>query len=190
MIDLASEFAAASAAATPEHYQGLIELGVPRRFLYGGACRFGTYNIDTDKAGLFQPCTNGRAAYVVPALPLPAPWELGFPNDDPGELIAWFPQEPSRWWCRTGLLPILNPEAVEAAAHFGQRLAIHATPLSWLKAEGDGIVILSRSADLRLWLSGVPAVTCETDALGGAVDRALRDRPRALPQVLVPSRAA
>jgi hypothetical protein len=186
---LADEFGAAAVAATAEHYAALIAAGVPRAFLYRGACRFGVAAIEPE-GDFYQPVPGGDLAFIVPALPIPAPWEPRFPDEDPSDLVAWLPQEPRRWWCRTGLLPVINPSAIDYAAHFRERLAVHASPLSWLKAEGAGIVIVSRHIDLRFWLAGVPAVTCETAALGKAIERTLYQRPRNLPDVLVPRKAA
>jgi hypothetical protein len=189
VIDLADEFAVAAVAATAADYDELRLAGVAHRFLYGSSCRFGVAEIEVSRSGFYQPAPGGTRAYLVPALPLPAPWDPEFPNDDPGDLVAWLPQQPGRWWCRTGLLPVLNPGAVAAAAHFRERLTVHASPLSWLRAEGGGIVVLSQSVDLKLWLSGVPAVTCETATLGEEINRRLRERSTSLPTILVPRAA-
>ena len=97
---LADEFATAAAAATPADYDGLVGQGVRRTFLYEGACRFGVAEIDTATDDLYQPASGGRLAYIMPALPLPAPWDAGFPDDDPADLIAWLPGNPRRWWRR------------------------------------------------------------------------------------------
>lgn len=187
---LAEEFAIAAAMASPSHYHDLISEGVSREFLYQGGCRFGVVEIDPSADGLYQPAPGGRPAYVVPAQPIPAPWESGFPEDDPADLIAWLPSEPRRWWCRYGLAPILNPNAIERAVFHRDQLGVYSSPLAWLRAGGAGIVILSAEADLRLWLGGVPIVAADELGLGERIEAALRERPRAIPRVLVPSEAA
>lgn len=69
MIDLAEEYALATAAAMRADYDFMIDRGVPRDFLYGGACRFGVAKFDVADDGLYQPAPDGELAFLLPALP-------------------------------------------------------------------------------------------------------------------------
>jgi hypothetical protein len=178
MIDIADEFGAAAITATKTDYETLINLGVPRQFLYAGACRFGVIEIET--SGIYyQPSAGARRAFIVPAVP------LSWGEDDPAELVAWLPDEPGRWWLRSGMLPLLNPIAVEEARCRRLPLWCRSSPLHWLRGAGDGVVILDRNADLRLWLGGVTDIHADSGRLGDEIERRLRTPP-ARPRVLVP----
>ncbi len=64
-------------------------------------------------------------------------------------------------------MPILNPYAVEYAGIVQKALHVRSTPLAWLQARGDGIVIVGPVIDLRLWLGGVPETVAEDLPRGG-----------------------
>ena len=83
----------------------------------------------------------------------------------------------------------MNPRAVDRAIHFRESLAVWASPLSWMRASGDGIVLLTDQLDVGFYLRGVPAINCETVELARAVDRRLRTVV-SLPRIRVPRRAA
>src|SRR5258708_20554473 len=73
MIDLCAEFMEASAAAEARDFDTLVSLGVPSEFLRHGAKRFGVAEIVTAN-GFYEPMPEGRLAFIVPAIPLHAPW--------------------------------------------------------------------------------------------------------------------
>lgn len=189
LADLADEFASAAAAAEAEHFDALVARGVPRSWLWRGPMRFGVEEIAGGDDGLYQPMPGGELAVIVPALPLAAPWEDDFPVEDLGDLVAWLPRDSSRWWRRCGLMPILNPAALERAAWFREPLSVWSTPLRWLRASGNGIVLLDGTANLRLWLGDVDTIHADTYELGDDIDHRLRLPRVPRPEILVPRAA-
>ena len=55
-----------------------------------------------------------------------------------------------------------------------------------MRADGDGIVILSKSTDLRLWFGDQITIHAECLELGEEIERRLR-QPPSLARVLVPA---
>ena len=79
------------------------------------------------------------------------------PDDaQPIDMVAWHMAQPSRWWLRRGAGVLLGEIEVEHAVTYGEPLRVHRTPLGWLRAAGEGVVILDWGAawfylrDLRL----------------------------------------
>jgi hypothetical protein len=186
MQEFADEYVAATASAEPSHFDWLIARGVAKEFLWRGAMRFGVAEIVGDQDGHYQPMRGGDVAYIMPARPLPD----DFSDGDLGDLVAWLPRDPGRWWLRSGLAPIINPAAIERAVWLREPLAVSSTPLDWLRRCGAGVVILSRDANLRLWLGGVSTIHADCIELGEAIERRMRVPPVAPPRVLVPAVAA
>src|SRR6185437_11222068 len=103
------EFCDAGASVGPEHFDALVALGVPRSYLWRGPMRFGVSGIIPRGEGTYEPYPTGEQAFIVPAIAVDD-------DEDLGDLIAWHPSDPSRWWCRTGALPIINADAIFRAA--------------------------------------------------------------------------
>jgi hypothetical protein len=186
---LRAEWYAAIAAATRCDFDALIGAGVSSQFSWRGPQRFGCAAIDAGGDGTYQPIEGeGRRAFIVPAIPVPAWDDPACDEFDPGDLIAFFLDDP-RWWTRRAALPILNLEAVRRAAHFQRPLRVFASPLGWLRGAGDGILLLDEDIDLRFWLCGVPSINAETVALGEMIERRLRT-PYRLPAIRVPRSGA
>jgi hypothetical protein len=183
--DLAEEFTAATAAAQRADFDHLVAEGVPYTWLWAGPMRFGVTNIITS-GNTYEPMPDGKRAYVVPAIPL----SNDSADDDVGDLVAWLPGNPAKWWCRSGALPFFNVEAVERAAHFREPLRLKSTPLSWLRASGNGAVIVDDSAHLPFWLGGVSKIVFEDLALARRVKGRMRRQERQLPAFFVEERAA
>lgn len=176
-LDLVDEFTAATAAVERRHFDALAALGVSRRFLFLGPMRFGVAAITTSDR-FYEPREDGTPAVIMPAIPLAAPWEDGFGEDDVGDLIAFSARAPQQWWCRCGLVPVLNPDAILRAESFRTPLQVRTSPLSWLRHSGDGCVLLDRAADVRLLFGGVPRIVADDLYSGEAMDRAWRRRDR------------
>jgi hypothetical protein len=174
--DLAEEFTAATADAKRDDFDHLIAQGVPYTWLWLGPMRFGITNIITTGA-TYEPMEHGKRAFIMPAVPL----REDVLDNDVGDLIAWHPENPEKWWCRLGALPFLNFEAVERAAHYHEPLRLRALPLSWLKSGGQGAVILDQSAHLPLWLGGVSKIIFEDLVLAKRVKARMRKQERQLP---------
>lgn len=170
-VDVLAEFADYSAGITPRHVDRLVAAyAVPRRWLYSGAARVGITRAVCD-ARTWQPHPTGRAMLVVPDWPMPDPWER-YPVP-PGDLIAFDPRQPGRWWWRTDTAALLNPEAVDRAEHYDEQLVIHATPLDWLRAGGRGAVVLDWRAHLPLYLRGARNVVAGNAHTARRLQRAM-----------------
>jgi hypothetical protein len=182
MLDdiLADEFAAAAAAVKREDFDYLRAQGVPRQWLWGGPMRFGIAEIITS-GPTYQPVRGGKRAVVVPAIPL----RDDLLDDDPGDLIAWFPDNPSRWWCRYGTVPFLNYEAVERAAFFHEPLSLWSSPTAWLQASGRGAVILEPNTHLSLWLGDIATIEFDKADLARQVRAKMTAEERRLPEFRV-----
>jgi hypothetical protein len=169
--DLTNEWGAAATAATCVDFDALIGSGVPKRWLWGGPMRFGVASIATSDDGAYQPDPDGRHAFIVPAIPVSV--DALFEDCDPVDLVAFRLAEHGRWWRRLDVVPFLNPGAVERADYFGETLQLWRTPLAWLRAQGQGAVILDPVANLRLWLGGVREIVTEDVAHGDLIERRL-----------------
>jgi hypothetical protein len=171
------EFTAATASAQRDDFDYLIAQGVPYTWLWAGPMRFGITNIITG-AGTYEPMPDGKRAFVVPAVPL----SNDSLDDDIGDLVAWFPDNPSRWWCRLGAVPFLNFQAVERAAFFREPLTLHPTPLGWLRASGEGAVILDPRAHLPLWLGDIASLLFEDATHARQIRAKMTAQERHLPE--------
>jgi len=189
MIDILEELGAAIQATSRRDDAALIAAGVPRSFLYGTTYRYGVSPILTDKDGGYQPEANGELAIILPAIPLVGPEDPSFPCDDIGDLLAFYLRNPSRWWTRTGTVPALNHDAIERAGFMGERLTIHSTPLDWLRAEGQGVVLLDRRANLRLLLGGVESFLVGDLRLGADIEQRMT-KPYPKPRIFFRQKAA
>ena len=60
----------------------------------------------------------------------------------PIDLVAFTFAEPWRWWTRTGMAPVINAAAVTDAWWDKRPLLVSGTPLDWLRAGCEGVVVL------------------------------------------------
>lgn len=131
--------------------------------------------IQTRRDGSFDIDEDGPLAVIVPIDP-------ESPNDD--NCVAFYSDAPRRWWVRSTGPAILNARCIDRAMHFKFPLAIWASPLSFLRARGDGIVFLNDECDFRFWLAGVGILDVETLRLAEAIERRLRS-PVEMPRIRI-----
>lgn len=93
------------------------------------------------------------------------------------DIVAWQPRRPDIWWLRLGVATILGADAIDASHWRGEPVVLHETPEDWVRARGEGAVILDWSIDLYPILSLAPSVKCSTNLLAARLRKAL-DRPR------------
>lgn len=180
-IDCDTEFAEAAAAMTVRDFDALCAQGVNRGFLLSGSSRVGIAEARTLGDRRYEPRPGGDRQFVVPIYPLPSLWAddcwlRGIPD-----LVAWQPNRPEAWWRRLGACPLLNPRAVDAALEADKPLKLWRTPLAYLRAAGEGAVVLEFADELRPDLAAVREIECETVALAERVERFLG------PRIMVPS---
>lgn len=183
---LLDEMRAARAALTAEHRVELLEHGVPAD-LIGRYSLIGAARIRIN-AGLYDPVPDGRPAFITPALidnPLTPeaadPLACARVTGDLVDLVAWHPRHPSRWALRVGSATWLG--ATEPQYMEPDPVAVRRSPLSWLRADCDGLVILSTEpAEAYRLLSSLHAIIAE-DAQHVAELRRLVRQPWPLPSI-------
>ena len=143
----------------------------------------------------YQPSPAGTPAAIVAVrmprgmaprdIEHPAPTAAALVGEDLVDLVAFAPIAPGRFATRLGVADTLGFLAPQALSPPPTR--VHATPLSWLRAEGDGIAILAREApDMRRVLMAAAAGGIEVE--DGAFARRLRriaERPWRAPRIAV-----
>jgi len=92
-----------------------------------------------------------------------------------------------RWWRRSGVALVLTAAPVPDPWPPARPVAIHRDPLAWLRAGGDGLVVLD--PDGIDYLIDFPALAAADLQLGRRLDRAIRERLRP-PLILVPESVA
>ena len=181
--ELQAELFAAAARVTQGHLDRLRGLGVaPATLAALGRINvaFGVVNLTVDSGGTYQP-GEGSAHIVQPVM-------------EDGELIdlvAWHTMRPERWWLRNGIGFALNPDNLGSLDRWGEGPpVVHSSPLNWLRAGGEGSVILDWSDSVALGhLRAHEAISCASSALAGTLNRAMMATVR-LPVVTVERRAA
>ncbi len=180
-----SLFATFAAAVTSRHDSALMDLGVPAAWLQAGPARYGVASA-VFAGDHWEPHEDGTPVCVLPDAPLS---DLGEVVEPVADLIAFRTIDPGRWWLLTGAGVLLNPTARDRADYMGEPLLIHRTPLDWMRAGGDGVVVLDWAAFLPLHLGRVPLVAADL-ALGERLDEALNRPPAPTPISVLRSAAA
>lgn len=100
------------------------------------------------------------------------------------DLVAFRPDTPRSFWSYTGAGMMLGADALDRAQHYSEPLAVHESPLDWLRAGCDGIVILDWKHYWPAYLGGLPALHASNVEFGRALSAKL-SAPLQLPQILV-----
>ncbi len=168
MADLDREFALTTDGVTPFVVKHLQRMGIPNRIIYGPRHHVGVADIITDSDGLFEFHDDGERALIVPeGVPEWPGW------DEIHDLIAFMPDNPSRWWRRRGdvdLLGVSNITPWRLAS-----LVIHETPLSWLQAGAAGICTVDWGFDPIARLAGAGHLEAETPAIKDRLERRIQE---------------
>ena len=134
----------------------------------GGDHDTGLPRIQTYGDGSFDWAEDGQ-----PALHLPVPG-LGGRMED---VVAWCPDDPSRWWLRLRIGVVIGLEEVERCDFLHEPLRLFWTPADWLSAGKRGAVVLDWKAHLPFWLPCNAPIKCETERLAEKLCRALTPPP-------------
>ena len=140
-LDLMAEWLATPGLNSRQRRQ-LEDLGVTREAVHraGG---LGWARITTT-GRLYRPADAGDVAIIQPVWAGPAP-SIYQGVEDPllADLIAWRPQEPTRWWYRHGdCQAILGADNLALAHSENWPICFAMTPLDWLRANCHGAVLL------------------------------------------------
>ena len=88
------------------------------------------------------------------------------------DLLAIDPTRPDCWWLRRGQALLLGSIYVDLAIEAGCALPVYANPMSWLRANAEGVVILDWNAAPALLLDASEFLA-EDLALGDRLAAAL-----------------
>ena len=91
------------------------------------------------------------------------------------DLFAFDPTRPDCWWLRRGQAPLLGSIYLDLALQVGCALPIYSNPLSWLRAEGEGLMILDWEMAPAL-LCDVGEFLVEDVETGNRIEAALRPK--------------
>lgn len=102
------------------------------------------------------------------------------------DLVAFRPDLPLSCWMFTGGAPMLGYDELFRAELHGDPLFVHRSPLEWLKAGAEGVVILDWLHYWPAYLSGISVLRTETVDFGRRLSKMLNN-PFPLPEIQVAS---
>lgn len=117
-------------------------------------------------------------------------WERRFQGeraillDADGDTVAFRLQAPRAFWRAHGSALLLGRDALERAAFLGTPLWVYETPLDWLRADCDGVVILDWVHYWPIYLGGLATLRTKDVAFGQRL-RAMLEHPLPRPEIQV-----
>lgn len=171
--DLKSEMLAATARVRQSHLDRLMALGVPGiaiATLGGRQIPFGVGTVERLERGLYQP-GDGPLHVLSPV----------YAAGEIIDIIAWRSDAPANWVWRTGLGWALGSDEL-CPRWDNDPMPIHATPLDWLRAAGEGICILDWEAAELGDLRTLDAIEAD-EWIAQRLTRAL-NKPRRSPTII------
>jgi hypothetical protein len=161
MIGLEEEFSAAVCNIDSGRFAALRAAGVPDRAF--SQHMVGMAPVETHRGGLFDIADDGALAVLLPV----GEWDgLNWILDD---IVAFYPDQPDRWWLRRGAVQILGSGNIRPEAVFP--LALHDTPLSWLQAGASGVCVIDWRADPDVFAGPIEA---ESHSLKARLERRIQ----------------
>lgn len=183
-IDLAAEWAAATAAVRQRHIDLLrTHYGIPLTAIID---RLGVARVRVE-GSRYDPEDGGSEMAIVGCFVAPPRMPDGrwrCPNEVV-DLLAFRPVDPRRWWSRCGIVAALGEESL--ASFDDASVWVWRDPLKWLQAEATGICPVDPDCaavrDVLLRLSGIDA---EDVAHGREVKALMLRSWTRLPPIYVP----
>lgn len=176
MIDIQSEWLSRSYSSltTEDRHR----LGLGRRAALMGDAQVAKVRARIDHH-LFVPDDDGLPMVVGPVFGHPA-----FEGGEVVDLVAWEVTGPGRWYLRAGLADALGEWHAMAGAD-PVDVRVHRRPIDWLRADGDGLCLLSDDAVTNAAiLTALPGIIAEDMTHRDELARLLR-MPYRLPTVRV-----
>ncbi len=170
---LFGEYAAAVRRIDGDHLDRLLSLGAPYGF-WENCGAPAPASIRRLPEGRFEFVDDGEAAVILPVYdsetPAWAPLEQRF--EGLLDLLAFDPTRPARWSLRRGQALLLGSIYVGLVLEEGCALPLYSDPLRWIKADGEGTVVLdwAWAPDLLLGLD----LVADSLALGERLESAMR----------------
>lgn len=178
-INLGAELVAGIDALPETGVRWLRAHGVSGSALLAWPGPVGMTRIETLDFGFWEPCDNGRPAFVQPAL-------VGGAFSEILDLIAWFPSDPSACFQRTGHGPLLGWAWLDAARFNCLPVTLRASPLDWLRHGGSGVAVCNWFVAGSL-LRGAVRLDCADEAHGREVRRRM-SRTARVPEITIPKK--
>ena len=128
----------------------------------------GVAKVQIDRDGFYSPDEAGEIAIILPC----RMWEISDDNSEGWtliDLVALPVSDLERRAVRRGIAPLVGDTALR------NELYLHASPLDWLRASGEGAVLLDwKPSVVRAVLAPYSALHVPTEAMAARLDRALR----------------
>lgn len=133
--------------------------------------QFGIAKVEPVDGGLYTPSSSGVPAMIVPV----------FEGGDLIDLLAFRTAEPEHWWLRKGLGGLLGLWSGWGKHEWADSVRLHATPLEWLQAGGEGLCVVDWDAPELHRINTFQNVTVATVGLRGQLLDALKRPYRLVP---------
>lgn len=161
--------------------------GVPGSALLKAPTQVALQRIAAER-GQFRPDADGIDVMML------AIWDYP-PFRDPDaaiiDLVAWRPDCPSVWWLRTGSAIALGEWLIGPGSLADGPVAVHRTPMDWLRAAGDGVCLLTGDQGERATiLRDLPGIAVDDVKHGRELDVLMRQPVGRIPPIYVHGRAA
>jgi len=100
------------------------------------------------------------------------------------DLIAWRSLKPLDWRWRVGEGWALGTDCLQGSAWLGfNSITVHATPLAWLVAGGEGLTILNWTSSSLYQLSQFDEIVCSDGKVAARLNNIL-SRPARVPSII------
>ena len=145
---------------------------------------FGRARIQPLASDNYRPSDAGKWAVIM---------EVRDRHDEIADLVAWLPEDPSRWWLRHfDETPIIGARSLAFAADCHQPAILYPTPEAWLfaqreRSKGAIVCIIDWGVNLTELFAGVSKVECRGSDLQKRFTSALRAWE---PQITAPRQGA
>jgi len=123
-------------------------------------------------AGFWEFDPTGKLAYILPVLDAD-----GFYIDG----VAWFPDQPRRWWLFDGMATFLGELTLERSKWRGTPLVLSETPADWACSKTETVCLLDWNVSLVSLLAGVSMIACNRRLQRRIETIAMRRTVNALP---------
>jgi len=173
---LLSEFLDAAEHVTPAVAKAMASLGVA--FIIDGLPRYGITRIECN-GELYEPSIDGGPALIVAELCGGTDYGKVAVED----LIAFLPNQPSKWFLRHGSIDVLGETAIVKAQGLKTALTVYRTPLAWLQAASQGACLLNWRADPRYVFRGIADLKCEDETLARRLTARIAECSLPVPRV-------
>ena len=168
MIDLYTELELTQRPSGTAAFARFRELGIPNSAIFGDRALVRVARIVTHSDGFFDFHDEGEPAIIVPEGEPEVP---GWAEID--DLVAFKPTDPGNWWLRRGAVDLLGAYNIRPWKLAPTR--IFESPLSWLKAGGNGVCILNWALNPGSVLLGAGHLQVESLALKTRLESRIKE---------------